>query len=70
MSRYFCIGIVDFMLIGRRLLEYTNLWYHSDYEKNDKVMLKYFQSLKRQKNHSALFPVSIENLKNLKCHTF
>ena len=40
---YFCIGIIDFMLEGKRLLEYTNLFPPNDYEKNDKIILKYFQ---------------------------
>ena len=41
--RYFCIGFIDFMLKGKSLLEYTNLFSPNDYEKNDKIILKYFQ---------------------------
>ena len=40
---YFCIGFIDFMLKFRSLLEYTNLFSPNDYEKNDKIILKYFQ---------------------------
>ena len=40
---YFCIGFIDFMLKNRSLLEYTNLFSPDDYEKNDKIILKYFQ---------------------------
>ena len=43
MCRYFCIGFVDFMLIGKSLLNYTNLFSPCDYEKYDKMILKYFQ---------------------------
>ena len=43
MCGYFCIGFIDFMLKGKILLEYTNLFSHNDYEKNDKIILKYFQ---------------------------
>ena len=43
MCRYFCIGFVDFMLKGKSLLEYTNLFSPNDNEKNDKIILKYFQ---------------------------
>ena len=43
MCRYFCIGFIDFMLKGKSLLEYTNLFSPDDYEKNDKIILKYFQ---------------------------
>ena len=41
MCRYFCIGFIDFML--KKLLEYTNLFSPIDYEKNEKIILKYFQ---------------------------
>ena len=35
---YFCIGFIGFMLKGKSLLEYTNL-----FSPNDKIILKYFQ---------------------------
>ena len=57
------------MLKGKGLLDYTDSFSPNDYEKNDKLVLKYFQQLKRWKNYIALFAVSIENLKNLKYHT-
>ena len=40
---YFCIGFIDFMLKDKILLDYTNLFSPNDYEKNDKIMLIYFQ---------------------------
>ena len=40
---YFCIGFVDFMLKGQSLIDYTNLFSPNDSEKNDNVILKYFQ---------------------------
>ena len=43
MCGYFCIGFIDFMLKGKSLLEYTNLFSPNDYEKKDKKILKYFQ---------------------------
>ena len=42
MCGYFCIGFIDFMLKGKSLLNYSNLFSPSDYEKNDKIILKYF----------------------------
>ena len=42
MCGYFCIGFTDFMLKGKSLLDYTNLFYLNDYEKNGKIILKYF----------------------------
>ena len=43
MCGYFCIGFIDFMLKGKRFLDYTNLFSPNDFEKNDKIILKYFQ---------------------------
>ena len=43
MCGYFCIGYINFILKGRSLLEYANLFSPSNYEKNDKIILKYFQ---------------------------
>ena len=43
MSRYFCIGFIDFMLKRKSLLDYTNLFSPNDYENNDKIIFKYFQ---------------------------
>ena len=46
MCGYFSIAFIDFTLKGESLLDYTNLFYPND-EKNDKIILKYFQLLKR-----------------------
>ena len=43
MCGYFCIVFIDFMLKGKSLLEYTNLFSPNEYKKNDKMILKYFQ---------------------------
>ena len=43
MCGYFCIGFIDFMLKGKSLLEITNLFSPNEYEKNNKMILKYFQ---------------------------
>ena len=43
MCGYFCNGFIDFMLKGKRLLDYTDLFSPNDYEKNYKLVLKYFQ---------------------------
>ena len=39
----FCIESIDFMLKGKSLLHYTNLFLPRDYDKNDKRILKSFQ---------------------------
>ena len=43
MCGYFCIGFIDFMLKGKSLLDYTNLFSPNEYEKNDTMTLKYFE---------------------------
>ena len=43
MCGYLCTGFIDFMLKGKSLLNCTNLFSPNDYEKNDQIILKYFQ---------------------------
>ena len=43
MCGYFCIVFIDFMLKGKNLLHFMNSFPPNDNEKNDKIMLKYFQ---------------------------
>ena len=43
MQGYFSIGFNDFILNGKSLFGYTNLFSPNEYEKNDKIILKYFQ---------------------------
>ena len=47
MCGYFGIEFIDFILKCKSLLDYTNLLSPNDYKKNDKIILKYFQLLKR-----------------------
>ena len=39
---YFWIEFFDFLLRGKSSLEYKNVFSPNDYEKNDKIILKYF----------------------------
>ena len=39
----FFIGFIDFMLKGRSLLDSTNSFFPNKCEKNNKIILKYFQ---------------------------
>ena len=43
MCGHFCTGFIDFMSKNKSLLDYTNLFSPNDFEKNDKITLKYFQ---------------------------
>ena len=42
MCGYFCIGFIDFMLAGKKLTDYTNLFSPYDFKKNDSIILSYF----------------------------
>ena len=41
---YFCIRFVDFMLTGKKLTDYTNLFSPHDFKKNDDIILLYFKN--------------------------
>ena len=43
MCGYFCIGFIDFMLAGKTLTDYTNLFSPYDFDKNDQIILSYFK---------------------------
>ena len=43
MCRYFCIRFIDLILKCKSLLDYTNLFSSNEFEKSDKIILKYFQ---------------------------
>ena len=46
MCGYFCIGFIDFMLAGKKLTDYTNLFspYDLKKKKNDNIILSYFKN--------------------------
>ena len=42
MCQYFCIRFIDFMLAGKALTEFTNLFLPNNFKRNDDIILKYF----------------------------
>ena len=44
MCGYFCIEFIDFMLAGKKLTDYTNLFSPHDFKKNDNIILSYFKN--------------------------
>ena len=42
MCGYFCIGFIDFMLAGTKLIDYTSLISPYDFDKNDHIISPYF----------------------------
>ena len=43
MCGYFCIGFIDFMLAGKKLTDFTNMFSPYDFEKNVNIILTYFK---------------------------
>ena len=44
MCGYFCIGFINFMLAGKKLTDYTNLFSPYDFKKDDRIILSYFKN--------------------------
>ena len=42
--RYFCIRFIYFMLAGKTLTEFINLFLRNNFLKNDHIILKYFMT--------------------------
>ena len=43
MCDYICIGFIDFMLAGKKLTDFTSLFSPYDFDKNDKIIFRYFK---------------------------
>ena len=43
MCGYICIGFIDFTFAGRSLNDFTSLFSPYDFQKNDKIILSYFE---------------------------
>ena len=44
MCGYFCIGFIDFILLGKTLTDYTSLFLLYNFDKNDNIVLNYFKN--------------------------
>ena len=44
MCGYFCIGFIDFLLAGKKLIGYTYWFSPHDFKKNDNTILSYFKN--------------------------
>ena len=40
---YFCIGFIDFMLAGKKVTDFTNMFLRYDFKKNDNIIPTYFK---------------------------
>ena len=48
MWRFYSSAFIKYMIKGKTLLDYTNLFSPVDYQKNDKIIYKYFKDKKRK----------------------
>ena len=44
MCGYFCIGFINFILAGKTLTEFPNLFSPNKFKRNDDIILKYFMT--------------------------
>ena len=44
MCGLYCIAFIEYMFAGKTLSYYTNLFSPNDYNKNDKIIYKYFKN--------------------------
>ena len=44
MCGYFCIEFINYMLKGKTLLDYTNLFSPNDFKKNDRIIKRVFKN--------------------------
>ena len=43
MCGFYCIAFIEYIHVGKTLLDYTNLFSSNDYKKNGKIIYKYFK---------------------------
>ena len=43
MCECFCMGLIDFMLARKKLIDFTNMFSPHDFKKNDDIILSYFK---------------------------
>ena len=51
---FYCIAFIEYLLAGKYLLNYTNLFSTSDYKKNDNIMYNYFKDKYDRKSKSRV----------------
>ena len=54
MCGFYCIAFKEYMIAVKILLDYTNLFSPGDYQKNDKIIYKYFKEKYGKKNLVSL----------------
>ena len=55
MCGFYCIPFIKYVIAGKTLLDYSNLFSPNDYLKNDKIIYKYFQDNYDHRKHKPRF---------------
>ena len=61
MCGFYGIAFIEYMVTGKTLLDYTNLFPPNNYKKNDKIIYKYFQD----KYGSCICSISLFSVQSL-----
>ena len=51
MCGLYCIALIEYMIAGKTLLDYTNSFSPNYYKKNDKIIYKYFKDTYGKRKH-------------------
>ena len=54
MRGFYCNAFIEYMLAGKTLLDYTNLFSPNSCKKNDKIIYKYLKDKYRRRNKSRV----------------
>ena len=54
MCGFYCVAFKEYMIAVKILLDYTNLFSPGDYQKNEKIIYKYFKEKYGKKNLVSL----------------
>ena len=64
----FSIAFMRYMLAGKTLLDYSNLFSLNDYKKNDKIIYKYFKDKYGRRSKSWVYIKKIDETRNYILH--
>ena len=54
MCGFYCIDFIEYMLAGKTLLDYTNLFSPNNYKKNEKIIYKFFKDKNGRRSKSGV----------------
>ena len=54
MCGFYFVAFIEYMLSGKSLLDYSNLFSQNNYKKNDKITCKYFKNKYDRRSKSSV----------------